>query len=69
MTYSEFSRQELSVGICMGTIGEGGGFEIGNIGGSNFLDPPSRNFLGHLYEILIISAQFLAQAQSIGTLF
>ena len=34
-----------------------------------FSDPPFKNLLGHFYEILNISAEFSAQAQSIGTLF
>ena len=33
-----------------------------------FSDPPFKNLLGHFYEILNISAEFSAQAQSIGTL-
>ena len=45
---------------------EGGG---GGWGGSEFLGTPSRIFLGHFYEILNVSAESPAQAQSIGTLF
>jgi len=42
----------------------------GGAGGvQSFLDPPSKNPLGHSYEILNIPLEFLAQAQSIGTLF
>ena len=43
--------------------GGGGG------GGSSFLDPPSKNLLGHSYKIVNTLAESSAQAQSIGTLF
>ena len=61
--YLETSCRELSIDICMGRIGGGAG------GGLSFLDPPSKNLLGHSYKILNISAESSAQAQSIGTLF
>ena len=37
--------------------------------GGPFLDPPSKNLLGHSYETLNTSSESSAQAQSIGTLF
>jgi len=37
-------------------------------GVQSFLDPPSKNLLGHFYEILNMSSEPSAQAQSIGTL-
>ena len=49
----------------MGPIGGGSGW------GPSFLNPPLpslQNLLGHSYEILSISAESLAQTQSIGTL-
>jgi hypothetical protein len=50
---------------------EGGGQSEG--GGVSFLDPgsgpPLKNVLGHSYKTLNISAESLAQAQLIGTLF
>ena len=48
----------------MGPIGGEGKGE-----GPRFLAPPSKNIFGHSYEILNISAESSAQAQSIGTLF
>ena len=49
--YSESSCQELSIDICMGQIGRGGGGRPG--GGPSFLDPPSKILLAHSYKILI----------------
>jgi len=46
MTYSESSRQELSIGLCMGPI-RGGGGEVGPRGGSKFWGGGSNNLLGH----------------------
>ena len=46
----------------MSQIGGGGGVQ-------SFLDPPSKNLLGHPYEILNISSESSAQTKSIGTLF
>ena len=60
--YLEFSRQDLSIDICMGQIG-------GDLGGVRVLCPPSKKLLGHSYRILNISSESSAQAQSIGTLF
>ena len=48
---------------------EGGGEWGGAGGGQTFLDPPTRKLLGHYYEILNMSSESSAQAQSIGTLF
>ena len=48
----------------MGPIGGGGGA----LGGAE-LGGGSKIFLGHFYEILDISSELSAQAQSIGTLF
>ena len=48
--------------IYMSQIGGGGGVQ-------SFLDPPSKNLLGHPYEILNISSESSAQTKSIGTLF
>ena len=45
---------------------EGGG---GAVGGPFFLDPPSKNLLGHSYKTLNTSAESSAQTQSIGTHF
>ena len=61
--YLETSCRELSIDICMGRIGGGAG------GGLSFLDPPSKNLLGHSYKILNTSAESSAQAQSFHTLF
>ena len=61
--YLETSCRELSIDICMGRIGGGAG------GGLSFLDPPSKNLLGHSYKILNTSAESSAQVQSIGTFF
>ena len=33
------------------------------------MDPPSKDLLGHFFKILNITAEYSAQAQSIGTLF
>jgi len=41
----------------------------GSGGGQSFSDPPSKNLMGHSYEILITPPDFSAQAQSNGTLF
>ena len=41
----------------------------GGGGGQSFFYPPSKTLLGHSYEILIILSDYLAQAQSIATLF
>ena len=58
----------------MSRIGRWGGVR----GGSEFFGPPpggppsappSKNLLGHFYEIVNTSSKPLAQAQSIGTLF
>ena len=49
----------------MGKIRGGGGVW----GGPSFLEPPSKNLLGHSYEILNIPSESTTQAQSIGTLF
>ena len=67
MTYSEFSRQELSIGICMGPLCGGGGG--GPPGGSEFLGGGLQKILGHFYGILNILSEFLAQTQSISSLF
>ena len=45
--YSESSRRDLSIDICMGPIGGGGG----GWGGSVFFYPPTKFLLGHSYEI------------------
>ena len=52
-----------------GSNRRGGGEWGGAGGGQTFLDPPSRKLLGHYYEILNMSSESSAQAQSIGTLF
>ena len=46
-----------------------GGVEGGVRGGPDLFRPPSKIALGHSYEILNISSESSAQAQSIGTLF
>ena len=56
--------RELSIGIYMSQIGRG----AGGGGVQSFWDPPSKILLGHSYEILSISSESSAQAQSIGTL-
>ena len=66
--YLESWRRELSIGIYMGPIGGGGGGG-GSPGDSRVFLPPPKNLLGHSYEILNISSESSAQAQSIGTLF
>ena len=48
----------------MGPLGEGG-----ERGGSEYFGPPLQKIFGALLQILSISAEFSAQAQSIGTLF
>ena len=48
----------------MSQIGRG----AGGGGVQSFWDPPSKILLGHSYEILSISSESSAQAQSIGTL-
>jgi hypothetical protein len=47
--YSESSRRELSIDICMGPIGGGGSGE-----GSEFFGPPSKKLLGHSYKVFNI---------------
>jgi len=49
----------------MGPIKRGGG---GSGGVQSFLDPPSKNLLGHSYEILNTLTESSAQARSIKTL-
>jgi len=58
--YSESSCRELSIDICMGRTGEGGGSEI--------FGPPLQKFTRPLLRIFNISAESSAQAQSIGIL-
>ena len=65
--YLESWRRELSIGIYMGPIGGGGGGG-GSPGDSRVFLPPPKNLLGHSYEILNISSEYSAHAQSIGTL-
>jgi len=63
--YLESSFRELSIDICMGRIGGGGGR-----GGTEIFGTPlQNNFLGHSYENLNMLSEFSAQAQAIGTLF
>jgi hypothetical protein len=51
--YTESSRRDLSIDICMGRIGGGGG-----VGGCpSFVAPPSKNLLDHSYKILNISSE------------